>query len=428
MYRKWVLFFILAVIMMILVLPVMSAASDVTTIQYAFWGNPASLGVESDIIAEFEKAYPHIKVEPIAVGYNDYHTKLLTLIAGGQAPDVMRLDSFYFADFMRVKALKDITKLVKRDHINVKAYYQAGLVDSMYKGRYYGLPWSTAPYYMVINLKMFKDAGIAVPQNDWKWNDFIKISKALTKGKGIERQYGFADDFQMFHLLPWIWGEGGDIFDKSRTKFTLNNKAAVNRIQQLADLCKQDVFPDPAQFPTAEVLNRWMVNNKVAMRIGSALELISLQNVKDFEFEVLPFPGGSVSASTTIFKSNTVGISASTKKAEAAWTFLKFLRAPGTRGEVLYMQARRMPPTVDNPELWKIFADPTKSPRKIAEVTQVCASKYGHALPLRTGWLEIQGLLNPEIQMVFAGQKSASEAMKEIAPKVNEVMERTEKQ
>lgn len=425
MVIKKVLWLMLLAILVVSAAPVMLAANETTTIKYAFWGNPAAIGVEKDIIEEFEKANPTIKVEPIAVGYNDYHTKLLTMIAGGQAPDVMRIDSFFFADFMRVNALQDITKLIKQDHVKLEAYYQAGLQDSMYKGKYYGLPWSTAPYYMIVNLKMFKDAGIPVPSMDWKWTDFLKTAKALTKGEGANRQYGFADDFQMSHLLPWVWADGGDLFDKTRTKFTLNSKTAVAKIQEIADLCKQDIFPDPAQFPSAEVLNRWSVNNKVAMRFGSAQEVLALQGVNGFEFEVLPYPGGSNNPRTTLFKSNTVGISSSSKQQKAAWAFLKFLRAPGERGEILYMQAKRMPPTVDNPELWKIYADPSKSPRKIAEVTQACASKYGHSLPLRSGWLEVQGLLNPELQKVFAGQISAEAGMKEIAPKIEEVLKRT---
>ncbi len=428
MLRNRLFFFGMMLLVAVVAAPALLAANEVTTIRYAFWGNPAAIGVEKEIIEEFEKAYPTIKVEPIAVGYNDYHTKLLTLIAGGQAPDVMRIDSFYFADFLRVKALLDITKFIKRDHVKVESYYQAGLLDSMNKGKYYGLPWSTAPYYMIVNLKMFKDAGIPVPSPDWQWNDFIRISKALTKGEGANRQYGFADDFQMSHILPWVWGDGGDLFDKTRKKFTLNSKASTAKIQQLADLCKQDIFPDPAQFPSAEVLNRWTVNHKVALRFGSAQEVLALQNVNGFEFEVLPYPGGAANPRTTLFKSNTVGICSASKKQEAAWTFLKFLRAPGMRGEVLYMEAKRMPPTVDNPDLWKIYADPTKSPRKIAEVTQACASKYGHVLPLRPGWLEIQGLLTPQLQKVFAGQLPAATVLKEITPKVEEIMRRTDSQ
>ncbi len=89
------------------------------------------------------------------------------------------------------------------------------------------------------------------------------------------------------------------------------------------------------------------------------------------------------------------------------------------------MQAKRMPPTFDDPELWKIYADPTKSPKMVAEITKIIAKDYGHALPLRTGWMEVLGLLLPQLQRVYAGQVTAEQAMNEIAPKVQEVLDRT---
>ncbi len=410
----------------VLILPTFAAATNVTTIQYAFWGNPTAIGVEKDIIEEFEKANPTIKVQPIAVAYNDYHTKLLTLIAGGQAPDVMRIDSYYFADFMKAKALKDISGLIKRDQLDMSSYYRAGLLDCMQKNRYYGLPWSTAPIYMMVNVKMFKEAGIPIPSPDWKYADFLKIARQLTKGSGVDRQYGYGFSSSDFaQLFSYIWGNGGDLFDKNRKKFTLDKPQAYQKIQELADLVKEGVFPDPAQFTTSDIMNRWVINHKLAMRIVAALEIISLQSVDGFEFEVLPFPGTDKFPRATVYKSNVVGISNNTKKEKAAWAFLKFLRGPGGRGEVLYMQAKRIPPTFDNPELWKIYADPNKSPRMVAEVTKLISQNYGHLLPLRSGWLEVQGILLPQLQRVYAGQISAAQAMKEIAPKIQEILDRT---
>ena len=403
-----------------------SLAADVTTIQYSFWGNPTAIGVEKDIIDEFEKIHPDIKVTPIAVDYNNYHTKLLTLIAGGQAPDVMRIDSYFFTDFMKAKAVKDITALIKKDKVNLKAYYQAGLFDCRQGNKYYGLPWGTAPLYIFINTKMFKDAGIPVPSVDWKYDDFLKIARQLSKGQGADRQYGFALlPVELNHFLSFIWGNGGDLFDKSRKKFTLNKPESVKRLQEIADLIKEGVIPDPAQFTSADVINRWMVNYKAAIRMGSAAEILSMQALPGFDFDVLPFPGTPLHRNVTIYKSNVIGISSTTKKDKAAWEFLKFLRAPGQRGETLYMQAKRMPPCVDDPELWKIYADPNKSPHNVAEVSKIVASKYGHALPLRSGWMEIQGLVIPQLQRVYAGQISAKQAMDEIAPKVQEVINRT---
>jgi multiple sugar transport system substrate-binding protein len=410
----------------LLIMTAFANAENVTTIQYAFWGNPTAIGVEKDIIDEFEKANPSIKVQPIAVDFNNYNTKLLTMIAGGQAPDVMRVNDYDFSDFLNAKALKDITRLVKTDKIELSKYYRAGLDDCMNKNRYYGLPWGTAPIYVFINLKLFKNAGIPIPSPNWKYADFIKIAKQLSKGTGAERQYGFGFTASTIeHLFPLLWTGGGDIFDKTRKKFTLDQPAAYKKIQEVADLIKAGVFADPAQFSSPEVVDRWMANNKLAMRINSAAGIISMQKIEGLEFDALPFPGTAKNPRVTTYKSNIIAISASTKKEKAAWTFLKFLRAPGGRGEMLYMQAKRIPPTVNDPELWKIFSDPTKSPKHVAEVTQLIAKSYAHLLPLRSGWMEITGELLPQLQRIYTGQMSAEHGMKEIAPKIQAIMNRT---
>ena len=420
-----------AALIVVLCLAIIPAFAAPVTIQYAFWGNPTSIGVEKDIIDEFERTHPNIKVTPVAIAYGDYHQKLLTMMAGGQAPDVMRLDSYFFADFMHSKALLDIGKLIKRDKINMAAYYQNGLPDSMYKGHYYGLPWGTAPLFMILNNKMFKDAGLAMPSFDWTWDEFVKDCKVLSKGEGANRQYGFGAGFgsasgDFVSILPFVWIKGGDLFNKSRTQFTLDQPASTSQIQAVADMIKQGLFVEPSQLTSAEVVNRWQVNNKIAMRIGAASELLSLQQFADFAFSIYPFPSNGKYTKNTVVKSNTVGISPASKNVEAAWEFLKFLRAPGQPGETLYMKAQRIPPSIDDPELWKLYADPNKYPKNVAESAKtISGPKYSHPLPLRSGWLEVQGILVPEFQRIFSGQVTAQAAMKGIAPKIKEILTRT---
>lgn len=409
----------------LLVLAAIPASAQVTTIRYAFWGNPTAIGVEQDIIDAFHEAYPDIRVEPIAVAYNDYHPRLLTQIAGGLAPDVMRIDSYYFVDFLRTGALMDITPLIERDGLDMSLYYPAGLLDSMHEGRYYGLPWGTAPLYMIINLDMFDDAGLSVPDPDWTWDEFEELIHKLAKGEGTRRQYGFGFEALMVHMFPFLWGEGADLFDETLTTFALNEPKAVEVLDRFAKMVADRILPDPANFVTPEVLSRWMINNAVAMRMGSAQEILALQQAESLRFTVMPMPGGPAKQNTTVYKSNTVAISATTDKLEAAWTFLKFLRGPGLEGERLYMQANRIPPTFNIPELWEIFADPNKHPHNIVEMTQLIAEQYAHLLPLRPGWNEFMGIIEPELQRIFAGQVGAQQAMDRIAPRVQEVLDRT---
>ena len=90
------------------------------------------------------------------------------------------------------------------------------------------------------------------------------------------------------------------------------------------------------------------------------------------------------------------------------------------------MKAQRVPPSIDDPKLWQLYVDPDKYPKNVAQSAQTIASaKYSHPLPLRAGWLEVQGALIPELQKVFSGQITAQAAMKGIAPKIKEILTRT---
>lgn len=395
------------------------------TVKYSFWGNPDAIGVEDDILKAFAAKYPNIKIDPVVSGYTDYHTKLLTLIAGGAAPDVMRVDSYFFGDFLQAGALREIDDLVKRDNIDMSVYYPEGVEENTHDGKLYGLPWGTAPLYMMLNVKMFKDAGVPLPSMDWTWNDFVDLVKKFTKGSGADKQYGFAMNVTgLSSFLPFVWENGGDLFNKDRTQFTLDQPAAYQAIQKLADLYQQGYMPQDSLNATSDVFDRWFVNNKLAMYQGAASEILTVQKVEGTEFEAWPFPNGDIKQ-TTVYKSNIIGISPQTKVLESAWTFLKFLRGPNGDGEALYMKAHRIPPTIDDPKYWAMYADPNKYPKLIAQNTKLISDKYGRLLPLRAGWLEIQQLTTPVLESVFLGQKSAEQGMKDLAPQVAAVLKKT---
>ncbi|WP_319559596.1 sugar ABC transporter substrate-binding protein [Marispirochaeta sp.] len=397
-----------------------------TTIQYAFWGNPDAIGVEEEIINIFEAKNPGIKIEPVVSGYDDYHTKLLTLLAGGVPPDVVRIDSYFFQDFMRAKALREISDLIDRDGIDLSKYYPLGVQENTYADGIYGLPWGTAPLYMLLNLKMFRDAGVPLPPMDWDWKDFARITKTLTKGEGAEKQFGFATSVRnLSSILPFVWANGGDLFDPSMTYFAFDKPEAYEAIQKLADLYREGYMPqDALNAPSNTVLNRWFVNNKLAMMGGAASDILTIQNVEGTEFEAWPLPNGRIKK-TTVYKSNIVGISSQSKKIDQAWTFLKFLRGPEGVGEELYMKAHRIPPTIDDQKYWEMYADPLKYPKQIAENTTEISKKYGRLLPLRPGWLEVQQLLTPVFQAIFLGEITAEKGMKDIAPSVQAILNKS---
>jgi ABC-type glycerol-3-phosphate transport system substrate-binding protein len=177
---------------------------------------------------------------------------------------------------------------------------------------------------------------------------------------------------------------------------------------------------------TADMNIRLFVNNKVAMITGTAAEVLSIQKVEGLRFEAVPMPQGK-SKQTSVYKSNVTGISAKTKQAEAAWKFMKFVRGP--QGETIYMKAKRIPPTMDDKKFWDLYCDPTKYPKLIEQNSKAISSTYGHKLPLRAGWLEIDQTVGPALQLMFAKAdvQAVPQALADLKKRVQPIMDRTGK-
>ena len=323
-----------------------------------------------------------------------------------------------------MNALMPLDDLVARDNVDMSVYYQQGVQENTYDGTLYGLPWGTAALYMLINLDVMEQAGLDLPDMDWTMDDFTAILEAFADTEDV---YGFATSVGgMSDLFPYVWANNGDVFNKDRSEFAMNRPEAVEALDGMAALYQKGLMPRDSITADADTLTRWFINNKIAMRQGAASEILSLQKVDGVRFEAWAMPGGDA-GNTTVFKSNIIGLNAKTKVTEEAWTFLKFLRGPEGEGEALYMNAKRMPPCIDDEKYWAMYADPAKYPRMIEQNSREIAATYGHNLPIRPGWLEVNQLVASAYQQIFLGEKSAQAAMDEIAPKVQAVLDRTAK-
>ncbi|NLE15188.1 MAG: sugar ABC transporter substrate-binding protein, partial [Spirochaetales bacterium] len=239
--------------------------SGPVTLKYAFWGNPDAIGVEQDIIKAFEEKHPDIKIEPIVSGYADYHTKLMTMIAGNMAPDVMRIDDYYFYDFIKLGAVESLSPFIQRDKIDLDLYPKMGIEEAIVDGQIYGLPWGTAPLYMLLNLDVFEKSGVALPSLDWTTKDFERIVRSFNPQK--DKVYGFAIDTNyLSSVLPHIWSKGGTLLSEDKSRYTGDSPEASSAIQMLADLYKEGYMPkDTINSGNTEALRRWFSNGTIAM-------------------------------------------------------------------------------------------------------------------------------------------------------------------
>ncbi len=195
--------------------------------------------VENTIIPAFEAAHPDIKVQSVAIPYDQFHQKLLTAIAGGSAPDVARLDIIWVPEFGAMGALAPLDQDMSDFGALKDSVFPGPLSTNFYQGRYYGLPLDTNTRVLVYNKAVFTAAGI---ENPPATIEEFQADCAKIKSLGADK-YCFADGgTYAWAVDPWIWSFGGAMTDPDITKASdfLNGAATVSAYQFLKDSLDQE--------------------------------------------------------------------------------------------------------------------------------------------------------------------------------------------
>ncbi len=189
------------------------------------------------IIPAFEAEHPNVTVESVQVPYNELRRKLITAIAGGSAPDLMRADIIWVPEFADMGALAQLDQVMSDFQTYKDAVFPGPLSTNFLNDHYYGLPLDTNTRVLVYNKDMFAAAGVSQPPTTM--DEFLAVCKKI-KTLGPDK-YCFADGgTYAWAVNPWIWSFGGDVTDPAVTKATgylngPNTKAAYEYLKGLLD-------------------------------------------------------------------------------------------------------------------------------------------------------------------------------------------------
>ena len=143
-------------------------AEDQVTLNFWIGASPTlPMSIEeTKQIALFEKAHPNIHIATQYIVNGPLHDKLLTAIAGGDAPDVSWGLIEWFGELSRMGALRDMTPLVDQWPDKDKIYpivWKALTID----GRVLAMPHYLGLRALLYHADMLQQAGIAAPPKTW---------------------------------------------------------------------------------------------------------------------------------------------------------------------------------------------------------------------------------------------------------------------
>lgn len=176
-----------------LVLPLAACGGDAAaedgpaTLTIATWANETEADELDEILDGLNAAQDTYRLEQMVIPGGEYYTKLQTMIAGRQTPDLFWLSQEYVPAYADNGTLTDLTGLVDEE-VDLDDYLPGSLDPATVGGALYGLPWIGQPYVVYYNADLLAGAGLDAPDGTWTWDEFRDTARQLTDGT----RYGYA--------------------------------------------------------------------------------------------------------------------------------------------------------------------------------------------------------------------------------------------
>jgi multiple sugar transport system substrate-binding protein len=301
------------------------------TADLVYWGLWEDPNVMEQIISDFNREYPDIKVKyekQDIKGLGRYVERLNTRINNGKGPDVFRFHSSWPLQLKGnlLAFPKDVV-----DSLEVEtAYFSPVKKDLKVNGAYYGVPIGIDVLSLFVNEDLFKAADIKDPPTNW--NDLTDMAAALTvpDESGNIRTAGVAlGTFDNINHASDIISllfiqNGADLYDLDGT--TKQNAVDALGVYYTYFAKGDDNGRGKTWDADMEDSLLAFANGRLAMYFGYSWDVFEIKAKNpDLNFKIVSVPHLPPDRDQTIASYWAEGVSAKTRHPKEAFAFLKFL-------------------------------------------------------------------------------------------------------
>jgi multiple sugar transport system substrate-binding protein len=305
-------------------------------------GAPASLefwalGREGELVREllpdFERRHPGLRVRVQQIPWSAAHEKLLTAYAGDALPDVFQLGNTWVPEFVALRALAPLDARVAVPAGVERADYFEGVWDTnVVDGETWGVPWYVDTRLLFYRADLLARAGHADPPRTWdEWLDAMSALKA---------QAGPAHYAILLPSVEWqlqvILGlqRGAELLRDDARFGAFSSPAFRAAFTWYVDLFRRELAPRAGAGEVGN-LYRDFASGRVAMLVSGPWNLGELRRRLPGELQdawataplpapdpAAPYPGVSLAGGSSLV------LSRASRRPDDAWALVEYLSDP----------------------------------------------------------------------------------------------------
>lgn len=391
------------------------AESSETPVTINFWHHYSAQSAENetlmnDLIPKFESENPGIKVNAVSHEWAELHDKILVSASSQSLPDVARVDIAWLPEFQQMGVLVALDQEMPDFSEVAGTLLDSALSTANIGGSYYALPLNTNSKILFYNTAMLEAAGVEVPTTMDEWVEAVrKLSGTNANGQQI---WGWNEPaLSGWNICPFIWSFGGSLTNEEQTVATgyINSPETVKAVETFAMLVQEGALTG---FNSGDIpMTDGFGTGRYAMMLEGPWKTAELAGAyPDVAYGTAYMPAGE-GGSISVLGGEDIAMF-NTANREAAWKFMQFMT--GEYAETAMAKCGQIP--VNKAAL---ESDTVKNADYAPFIQAIETAK---ARPTVAAWSEMDNELTNAMTALVNGEKTAQEAMDELAVVFDELL------
>ncbi len=308
--------------------------------------DPEQITAENALAEKFNSTHDNIEIEFLIEAYDTAREKLLAMIAGGTAPQVIGpMGVETTAQFL--DSLEDLTPYIQRDSYDLTDFYGPAATLNTYEGKNVGLPLGLYPTFIFYNKDAFDKAGVAYPTHDyadttWTMDKLREMAMQTTLDtNGVNAtsadfdpaniaQYGLDNSWETLRgwAAAWAPANMGRPTTADYKTAVVNDADWVSALQWYSDAIWKDRFmPDSASISAMDPNGDLFAFGTLSMWLSQSWYLSSVP-ADVFKWDIAPVPFNAKGERIAPIDADVYAIPKDAKNKDQAWEVVKWLLQP----------------------------------------------------------------------------------------------------
>lgn len=368
----------LPLLAMVMSLLLAACARDDGDTTLRFWAMGKEAEVVAELVADFEREHPGIRVEVQAIPMTAAHEKLLTAWAADGLPDLCQLGNTWIPEFATLGALEPLQARVDASSVVDEDDYFPGIWHtSVVDGELLGVPWYVDTRLLFYRKDILAEAGFAAPPGNWA--EWEQAMAAIKRNVGPDRYAILLPVNEFEQQLSLALQQDDPLLRDNNGRGNFRSPGFRKALGFYANMFEQGWAPAMSE---TEISNVWdeFFNGFYAFYLSGPW------NIREFrrrqpeamagKWSTMPLPG-PVGPGAGIAGGASLVLFRSSERKEAAWQLIEYLSRPTVQARFHALMGNLPPrrstwalPSLQEDELAAAFRDQLERVRPVPQVLE----------------------------------------------------------